>query len=33
MKKRHYILAVIFIVSGCTFQEPDYLKAITAELN
>ncbi len=34
MKKRHYILAVIFLVSGCTFQEPDYLKAITAaELN
>ncbi|MGZ4955660.1 MAG: rhodanese-like domain-containing protein [Methylobacter sp.] len=34
MKKRNYILAVMFIVSGCMFQEPDYLKVISAtELN
>ncbi len=35
MKKLLFpILAFIFIVTGCTFQKPDYLKAITpAELN
>jgi len=35
MKKLLFpILAFIFIVTGCTFQKPDYLKVITpAELN
>jgi rhodanese-related sulfurtransferase len=34
MKKLFSILAFIFIVSGCAFQKPDYLKVITAtELN
>jgi len=34
MKKLYLIIAFIFIVTGCTFQKPDYLKAITAtELN
>ena len=35
MKKLLFpILAFMFIVSGCTFQKPDYLKVITpAELN
>ncbi|MGZ8184107.1 MAG: rhodanese-like domain-containing protein [Methylobacter sp.] len=34
MKKLYCLMAVIFIVTGCTFQEPDYLKVIsTAELN
>ncbi len=35
MKKLLYpIIALIFIVAGCAFQKPDYLKVITAtELN
>ncbi|WP_432740877.1 rhodanese-like domain-containing protein [Methylobacter sp. G7] len=35
MKKLLYsIIAIIFIVAGCAFQQPDYLKVITAtELN
>jgi len=35
MKKLLYpIIAIIFIVAGCGFQKPDYLKVITAtELN
>ncbi|MGZ8237035.1 MAG: rhodanese-like domain-containing protein [Methylobacter sp.] len=34
MKKLYCIIAVIFIVTGCTFQQPDYLKVISAaELN
>lgn len=34
MKKHHLIIAFIILVSGCTFQKPDYLKVITpAELN
>ena len=34
IKKIYCIIAVIFIVTGCSFQEPDYLKVITAaELN
>ena len=33
-KKRYFIIALIFIVTGCMFQKPDYLKVITAtELN
>ncbi|MDO9046484.1 MAG: rhodanese-like domain-containing protein [Methylobacter sp.] len=34
MKKLCPIIAFIFIITGCTFQKPDYLKVITAnELN
>lgn len=34
IKKTYAIIACIFIVSGCVFQKPDYLKVITpAELN
>jgi rhodanese-related sulfurtransferase len=34
MKKIYPIIAFIFIVTGCAFQKPDYLKVITAaELN
>lgn len=34
MKKYYSIAALIFILSGCMFQKPDYLKTITvAELN
>ena len=33
-KKRFLLIAFIFIVTGCMFQKPDYLKVITAtELN
>jgi rhodanese-related sulfurtransferase len=33
-KKLFPLIAFIFIVTGCTFQKPDYLKVITAtELN
>jgi rhodanese-related sulfurtransferase len=33
-KKSGFILAFVFIVTGCAFQKPDYLKTITApELN
>lgn len=33
-KKLFLLIAVIFIVTGCKFQQPDYLKMITAtELN
>jgi len=33
-KKLFLLIAFIFIVTGCMFQNPDYLKAITAaELN
>ncbi len=32
--KRLYIIAFIFMISGCQFQKPDYLKMITpAELH
>jgi rhodanese-related sulfurtransferase len=30
MKKLFLLIAVIFILSGCNFQQPDYLKMITA---
>lgn len=34
MKKLYPIIAFIFIVTGCAFQKPDYLKVIPAtELN
>ncbi|MFZ2170308.1 MAG: rhodanese-like domain-containing protein [Methylococcaceae bacterium] len=34
MKKLFPLIAVIFIVTGCMFQKPDYVKVITAtELN
>jgi rhodanese-related sulfurtransferase len=34
MKKLYSIIAVIFLITGCMFQKPDYLKVITAtELN
>ncbi|WP_027146987.1 rhodanese-like domain-containing protein [Methylobacter marinus] len=34
MKKYHLIIAFIILVSGCTFQKPDYVKVVTpAELN
>lgn len=34
MKKYYSVAALIFILSGCMFQKPDYLKTITAaELN
>lgn len=34
MKKYYPIVALIFILGGCMFQSPDYLKVITAaELN
>ena len=34
MKKSFSIIAFVFIVAGCAFQKPDYLKVITAtELN
>lgn len=34
MKKLYLIIAFIFIVSGCKFQKPDYLKVVTpTELN
>lgn len=34
MKKLYPVIAFIFLVTGCSFQKPDYLKVITApELN
>ncbi|MGZ4969010.1 MAG: rhodanese-like domain-containing protein [Methylobacter sp.] len=34
MKKQFYVLLFIFILNGCTYQQPDYLKIISpAELN
>ena len=30
MKRLYPIIALIFIVTGCAFQRPDYLKVITA---
>jgi rhodanese-related sulfurtransferase len=34
MKKQFSVLLFIFILNGCTFQQPDYLKIISpAELN
>lgn len=34
MKKLYSIMVFIFIVTGCMFQKPDYLKVVTAtELN
>ncbi|TAK61300.1 rhodanese-like domain-containing protein [Methylobacter sp.] len=34
MKKQFAVLIFIFILNGCTFQKPDYLKVITpAELS
>jgi rhodanese-related sulfurtransferase len=33
-KKPYFVMAFVFIVTGCMFQRPDYLKVITAaELN
>jgi len=34
MKKQFFVLLFIFILNGCAFQKPDYLKVISpAELN
>jgi rhodanese-related sulfurtransferase len=34
MKKLYLVIAFIFLVTGCSFQKPDYLNVITApELN
>jgi rhodanese-related sulfurtransferase len=34
MKKLYSILALVFVLSGCMFQKPDYVKVITpSELN
>jgi rhodanese-related sulfurtransferase len=34
MKKHHSIIVFILLLTGCRFQEPDYLKFVTAaELN
>ncbi|MGR8935379.1 MAG: rhodanese-like domain-containing protein [Gammaproteobacteria bacterium] len=30
MKKRYFVLLFIFIVTGCMFQKPDYVKVISA---
>lgn len=34
MKKLHLIIAFVFLMAGCAFQQPDYLKVVTVpELN